>query len=83
MQKLADMTMLHTRTLGIRMQRMERIIAQREVARTQFLETEISEKHCSYKGVSFSKPEYESLAKLAEKTGRPVVDLMEEYYKKS
>ncbi len=81
MQRLADMIMLHTRTLGIRMQRMERIIAHREVARAQFLETEIAEKHCSYKGVSFSKPEYDSLAMLAEKTGRPVIELMEEYLK--
>jgi pyridinium-3,5-bisthiocarboxylic acid mononucleotide nickel chelatase len=81
MQELADKIMLCTRTLGIRMQRMERIIAKREIAQAKFLDMEIREKHCSYKGVAFSKPEYESLAKIAEKTGRPVIELIEEYYK--
>jgi pyridinium-3,5-bisthiocarboxylic acid mononucleotide nickel chelatase len=81
-QALIDLIIIHTRTLGIRIQHMERVIAHREVVDAAFLDTPIREKHCSYKGVSFTKPEYESLAMLAEKTGRPVIDLMEEYYKK-
>jgi pyridinium-3,5-bisthiocarboxylic acid mononucleotide nickel chelatase len=81
MQQLADMIILHTRTLGIRVQRTERVIACREIAQSTLLNAGIQEKHCSFKGASFSKPEYESLAKLSEKTGRPVIELIEEYYK--
>jgi uncharacterized protein (TIGR00299 family) protein len=80
-QALVDLIILHTRTLGVRIQRMERVIAHREVANVQFLNEEIQEKHCTYKNVSFSKPEYESLSMLAEKTGRPVIELMEDYAK--
>ena len=80
-QALVDLIILHTRTLGVRIQRMERVIAHREAGRATFLDEEIQEKHCSYKNVSFSKPEYESLSMLAEKTGRPVIELMEDYAK--
>jgi pyridinium-3,5-bisthiocarboxylic acid mononucleotide nickel chelatase len=80
-QALVDLIILHTRTLGVRIQRMERVIAHREAGQAKFLNEEIQEKHCTYKNVSFSKPEYESLSMLAEKTGRPVIELMEDYAK--
>jgi len=37
------------------------------------------EKYCIHKNTSFSKPEYDSMAKLSVKTGKPVIELMEEY----
>jgi uncharacterized protein (TIGR00299 family) protein len=80
-QSLIDLIMLHSRTLGIRMQRMERVVAQRTVSSVKFGESSIQEKYCSYKGVSFSKPEYESMAELSTTTGKPVMELMEEYIK--
>jgi pyridinium-3,5-bisthiocarboxylic acid mononucleotide nickel chelatase len=80
-QKLIDLVMLHTRTLGIRMQRMERVVAQRSAATMQFHDASIQEKYCSYKGISFSKPEYESLSEVSAKTGKPILALLEEYIK--
>jgi len=78
-QNLIDLIMLHTRTLGIRIQRMERAVAQRRTATVQFHDSSILEKYCSYKDTFFTKPEYESLAELSVKTGQPVIELMEEY----
>jgi hypothetical protein len=80
-QKIIDLIMLHTRTLGVRMQTMQRVVAHREFHDVQFLGSTVREKRCTYKNESFTKPEYESLAALSEKTGRPVIELMEEYLK--
>jgi TIGR00299 family protein len=80
-EEFIDLIMLHTRTLGIRMQRMERVVARRSTATVQFYDSSIEEKYCSYKDTVFTKPEYESLAGLSTKTGRPVIELMEEYIK--
>jgi uncharacterized protein (TIGR00299 family) protein len=80
-QTLIDLIMFHTRTLCIRMQRMERVIAQRSASTLQFYDTSIQEKYCSYNGDSFSKPEYESLAEVSATTGKPIIELMEEYIK--
>lgn len=79
--ELVDMIILHTRTLGVRMQRMERVLAKREAGETILFNSNIREKFCSYKGLSFSKPEYESLAGLSKVTGKPVIELMDEYIK--
>ena len=81
-EEFIDLIMLHTRTLGIRMQRMERTVARRSTANVQFYDSSIQEKYCSYKDSAFTKPEYESLAGLSAKTGKPVIELMEEYIKK-
>ena len=80
-EEFVDLIMLHTRTLGIRMQRMERTVARRSTATVRFYDSSIEEKYCSYKDSAFTKPEYESLAGLSAKTGRPVMELMEEYIK--
>jgi uncharacterized protein (TIGR00299 family) protein len=80
-EEFVDLIMLHSRTLGIRMQRMERTIAHRRTAIVQFYDSSIQEKYCSFKDTDFTKPEYESLAELSTKTGRPVIELMEEYIK--
>ncbi len=80
-QAIIDLVMFHTRTLGIRIQRLERVVADREASTAVLLDTQIKEKRCSYKNLSFSKPEYESLAHLSEKTGKSIIELMEEYYR--
>ena len=80
-QTLIDLIMLHTRTLGVRMQRIERVIAQRSTTTIEFFDTQFKEKYCSYNNVTFTKPEYESLAELSAKTGQPIIELMEEYIK--
>jgi uncharacterized protein (TIGR00299 family) protein len=80
-EAMADTVMVHLRTLGVRISTVSRIIAERKQAEALFRGERIEEKQCSYKGHSFAKPEYESLARLSEKTGVPVVELMEEYFK--
>ncbi|MBN1307418.1 MAG: nickel pincer cofactor biosynthesis protein LarC [Chitinispirillaceae bacterium] len=76
---MIDTIIRHTRTLGVRVQRIGRVTAQRSVSKTTVAGMECDEKQCSYKGYTFSRPEYESLAALARKRGCSVVDVMEEY----
>ena len=78
-QDLIDTIMLHTRTLGVRVHTARRVIAQRKPARGRLRGQAIEVKECSYKGHSFTKPEYNALARISGKTGVPVVELMEEY----
>ena len=78
-ESLVDVIMIHTRTLGVRVHNVQRVIAQRESATGRLLDREISEKRCSYKGSSFAKPEYEDLAAISREKGLPVVELMERY----
>jgi uncharacterized protein (TIGR00299 family) protein len=82
-QSLVDTVMVHSRTLGVRVQAMNRIVAERTPGTAIVKNEQIDTKQCSYKGHAFSKPEYDSLARLSEKTGIPVVELMEEYFRKS
>jgi uncharacterized protein (DUF111 family) len=56
-----------------------RVVAQRKPARGRFRGRAIEVKECSYKGHSFTKPEYDSMARLSGTTGVPVVELMEEF----
>jgi len=78
-QKMADMIIRQTRTLGVRMQKIDRVTAGRSITTTTIGDAEYMEKQCVYKGYSFSKPEYESLAALSRKKGCSVIDIMEEY----
>lgn len=80
-QALIDTIMIGSRTLGVRFFSAERTVAGRTPAEGSLRGEPIEEKQCSYKGHSFTKPEYESLARLSEKTGVPVIELMEEYFK--
>ncbi len=77
--KMADIIIRHSRTLGVRIQTVRRITAQRTFSKTVFAGAECTEKRCIYKGYEFSKPEYEDLAALAQKKGCSLLDLMEEY----
>jgi len=78
-QKLLDLIMIHTRTLGVRILQVQRVVAQRNNAEIEFMGQKLSEKHCSYKGYSFSKLEYDALEKIAVSTGSSIIDLMEKY----
>jgi hypothetical protein len=78
---LADTVMIHTRTLGVRMRIDDRIIAGRSSSTGSLRGEPVEQKTCAYKGHSFTKPEYEALARISERTGVPVVELMEEFVK--
>jgi pyridinium-3,5-bisthiocarboxylic acid mononucleotide nickel chelatase len=78
-KEYVDTIMLHTRTLGVRIHDANRIIANRSASTTTLRGEPINEKVCSYGNSAFTKPEYESLAALSEKTGVPIIELFEEY----
>lgn len=78
-QQIIDCIMLHTRTLGVRYYQAQRVCADRESLKADFMGTIVDEKQCSYKGHSFRKIEYDALNALSLQTGRPVIDLMDEY----
>jgi uncharacterized protein (TIGR00299 family) protein len=80
-QEMADSIMINLRTLGVRFHFARRIVAGRSQETGTLRGEPIDEKRCSYKGHSFTKPEYDSLARLSEKTGIPVIQLAEEYFK--
>jgi pyridinium-3,5-bisthiocarboxylic acid mononucleotide nickel chelatase len=82
-EKLIDLVISQTRTLGVRYQSMQRTVAERSVATVDFEGKPAVQKTCSYKGHSFKKLEYEALAALSRETGKPLIELMEEYIKKS
>jgi pyridinium-3,5-bisthiocarboxylic acid mononucleotide nickel chelatase len=78
-EPLVDCIVRHTRTLGVRIYRVDRIIARRTASNSTLGGEECAEKECIYKDYRFIKPEYEALAKIADKRGCSVLDLMEEY----
>lgn len=78
-QEIIDIIMLHTRTLGVRVHTVQRVVAERKSVKGLLRGQAIEVKECSYKGHSFTKPEYKALARISGKTGVPVVELMEEY----
>jgi len=80
-QEFIDTIMLHTRTLGVRVHQAGRVVAERKPGTGRLRGQVIAVKECSYKGRSFTKPEYEALAKMSGKTGEPVIELMEEFTK--
>jgi hypothetical protein len=77
--ELADLIMIHTRTLGVRMQNVRRIIADRESRQGGVAGHPIREKWCGYKGHSFTKAEHDDIVKIAKKKGLPVVEVAERY----
>ncbi len=76
---LVDLVILHTRTLGVRVRTDGRVVAERSESVDTFRGESLEVKHCTYKGHSFTKPEYEALARISEKTGMPVIELFEEF----
>ena len=76
---IIEVILLHTRTLGVRFHSAGRVCAQRSQSTCIMHNETVTEKQCTFNSLSFSKPEYEALALLTEKTGIPVIALMEEY----
>jgi pyridinium-3,5-bisthiocarboxylic acid mononucleotide nickel chelatase len=74
---MVDLIMLHTRTLGVRVQTARRIIAGREFQKGNLLNYPVAEKRCWYKGTVFTKPEFDDVAAISKKTGMPVIELTE------
>ena len=70
--RLAAEMMKHTTTLGIRRQELSRYVLDRRVETVDTPYGAVRIKHASGMGVERSKLEYEDLAALAEKTGKPI-----------
>ena len=76
---LIDLVMVHTRTLGVRVRNVHRVIAEREIKSVGFSGYRVSEKRCRYKGHSFSKIENDDLVRISQKKRIPVIELLEKY----
>jgi len=79
--ELVDTIIFHTRTLGVRIYETRRIIAQRSSKKGKLRNMNLDLKECSFKELKFTKPEYDSLVKISQKTNIPVIQLMEEFVK--
>ena len=79
---LTDLIIKHTRSLGVRQQQIDRIIANREQTSMNSNGKTIREKNCLHKGTSFTKGEYEDLALLARESGHSLLEVMEMYLKR-
>ena len=67
--RLAEVVMKHTTTLGIRRQDMSRYVLERRIETVATVFGDIRIKHAAGMGVERSKPEYDDLAALAKKHG--------------
>jgi len=76
---LAETLIRQTRTLGVRLLPARRITAERAARTGIFQGRAIREKECRFRGETFVKPEFESLAEQARETGVPLPELMERY----
>ena len=76
---LVDCIMLHTRTLGVRIQTAKRVVADRAFRETAFMGKKVREKKCGYKGSIFSKPEYEDLARISREKSIPLIALADRF----
>jgi pyridinium-3,5-bisthiocarboxylic acid mononucleotide nickel chelatase len=76
---LIDLIMIHTRTLGVRVRTMQRVVAERENKEVRFSGYTVSEKRCRYKGRTFCKIENDDLVRIAKDMKIPVVELVEKY----
>ena len=77
-RRMAELMLRHTTTLGVRIQRFERMVLERssDSIETRYGTLEI--KTASGAGVSKSKPEYESAAKLARENDVPLAEILHE-----
>jgi uncharacterized protein (DUF111 family) len=63
----------------VRIQNVQRVVAEREIKSKTFLGYRVSEKWCGYKGRVFSKIENDDLVKISKKANIPVIELIERY----
>jgi uncharacterized protein (DUF111 family) len=78
-REMVSLLMAQSRTLGVRCHAARRTVAARTENEAAFMGEPIAQKTCRIGGVEFTKIEYESLAALARRTGRPILELAEEY----
>jgi hypothetical protein len=76
---LTDIAMAETRTLGVRWHRCERVCARRTPATVEVLGQQVTAKTCTYQGRSFTKLEIDAAAALARQTGRPLLEILDEF----
>ncbi|MBN1131333.1 MAG: nickel pincer cofactor biosynthesis protein LarC [Chitinispirillaceae bacterium] len=77
--RLTDLVMFHTRTLGVRVQTVGRVTADRERRQGKLAGQVVSEKRCLYKGIGFIKAEHDDLEAIANTKGIPVIDVAQRY----
>ena len=77
-EKMAQLMLKHTSTIGVRMQDMERRVLERgcETVHTRYGDVEV--KRSWNEDIHKAKPEYNSAAKLAREKGVPLADIMNE-----
>jgi uncharacterized protein (DUF111 family) len=78
---MADCIIANTHSLGVRYRTMRRLVASRRSGSSRLDGDGIEVKRCAYRTSSFTKPEYEALAKLARERNVPLIDLMERFLK--
>jgi uncharacterized protein (TIGR00299 family) protein len=77
---LIECIIAQTHTLGVRYRIMQRAVARRCPASIRRDGAELEIKQSDFKGMSFSRPEYESIAKRAREQNIPLIELMEKFY---
>ncbi len=80
-QDLVDSIIYNTHTLGVRVQHMHRVVAEREEQKGTFAASSVNEKLCSYKNHIWVKIENDDLAMVAKADGIPVIEAAERYLK--
>lgn len=78
-QLLAELLIKTTRTLGVRIENKQRIIAQRHSSEVQFSGSLCNEKQCSIGEYTFSKLEFDDLERIAKQNNVPAMDIVEQY----
>jgi len=78
-ESFVDCIMLNTRTLGVRIQTVKRVVAGRTFREASFMGRKVREKICTWNGSLFSKPEYEDLARISREKNIPLIELAEKY----
>ena len=82
-QKMGELIFKHTSTLGIRMQKMQRMVLERSFRTEQTPYGPIRIKCASGSGVYREKAEYADLKAAAEQSGLTIRQIREELYKKN
>lgn len=75
LSRMEQLFFAHTHSLGIRRQKIERVLLPRREERTETPYGEMDGKSYHIDGMKMSKPEYEELVKFSKKTGRSLPEL--------
>lgn len=76
-ERLSDIILMETSTIGIRIQELERIILKREIRAVQTELGEVRVKSVSVGGLERVQPEYEDCAKIARENNRSIQEVYE------